>query len=33
LASGKRFVLVIFTTRPEEKGIIPAITRQIVAGF
>ncbi|MDR3457581.1 MAG: serine hydrolase [Verrucomicrobiae bacterium] len=33
LASGKKFVLVIFTTRPEEKGIIPAITRQIVAGF
>ena len=33
LASGKRLVLVIFTTRPEEKGIIPAITRQIVVGF
>jgi beta-lactamase class A len=33
LASGKRLVLVIFTTRPEEKGIIPAIARRIVAGF
>jgi beta-lactamase class A len=33
LASGKRFVLVIFTTRPDEKGIIPEITRHIVAGF
>ena len=33
LADGKKFVLVIFTTRPDEKGIIPEITRQIVAGF
>ena len=33
LESGEKFVLVIFTTRPEEKGIIPAITRRIVAGF
>ena len=31
LASGKRFVLVIFTTRPEEKGIIPAITKQVTS--
>ncbi|HEV2691693.1 MAG TPA: serine hydrolase [Verrucomicrobiae bacterium] len=31
LASGKKFVLVIFTTRPEEKGIIPAIAREIVS--
>jgi len=33
LASGKKFVLVIFTTRPDEKGIIPEIARHIVAGF
>jgi len=33
LSSGRRFVLVIFTTRPEEKGIIPAITKKIVAGL
>lgn len=33
LESGKKFALVIFTTRPDEKGIIPAITREIVAGF
>jgi beta-lactamase class A len=33
LPGGGKFALVIFTTRPEEKGIIPAITRQIVGGF
>ena len=33
LADGRKFVLVIFTTRPDEKGIIPEIARQIVAGF
>jgi hypothetical protein len=33
LGPGKKFVLVIFTTRPEEKGIIPAIAREIVRGF
>jgi hypothetical protein len=26
-------VLVIFTTRPDSKEIIPEIARQIVAGF
>lgn len=33
LPNGKRFVLVIFTTRPDTKEILPEITRQIVAGF
>lgn len=33
LPGGGKFVLVIFTTRPDEKGIIPAITQQIVSGF
>ena len=33
LPGGGKLVLVIFTTRPEEKGIIPAIARQIVSGF
>ncbi len=33
LPGGGKFVLVIFTTRPDEKEIIPAITRQIVGGF
>jgi len=33
LANGKKFVLAIFTTRPDTKDIIPEITRQIVAGF
>lgn len=33
LADGRRFVLVIFTTRPDSKEIIPEIARQIVAGF
>ncbi len=31
LADGKKFTLVIFTTRPDEKSIISEITRQIVA--
>ncbi|MEY4917273.1 MAG: hypothetical protein RL616_1186 [Verrucomicrobiota bacterium] len=31
LAAGKKFALVIFTTRPDEKGIIPEIARQVVA--
>ncbi len=33
LADGAKFVLVIFTTRPEDKEIIPEITRRIVAGW
>lgn len=33
LADGKKFVLVIFTTRPDTKEIIPEITRQIVVRF
>jgi hypothetical protein len=33
LADGEKFVLVIFTTRPDNTEIIPEITRQIVAGF
>jgi beta-lactamase class A len=33
LAGGEKFVLVIFTTRPADKEIIPEIARQIVAGF
>lgn len=33
LADGRKFVLVIFTTRPDTKEIIPEITRQIVASF
>ena len=33
LESGRKFVLVIFTIRPDSKEIIPEITRQIVAGF
>lgn len=33
LANGKKFVLVIFTTRPDNQEIIPEITRQVVAGF
>jgi len=30
LANGGRFVLVIFTTRPDSKAIIPEIVRQVV---
>lgn len=33
LADGRKFVLVIFTTRPDAKEIIPEITRQIAARF
>jgi beta-lactamase class A len=33
LAGGKKFVLVIFTTRPEKKEIIPEIAHHIVARF
>jgi hypothetical protein len=33
LADGRRFVLVVFTTRPDSKAIIPEIVRQIVRGF
>lgn len=33
LADGAMFALVIFTTRPGEKEIIPAITRKIIAGL
>lgn len=33
LVNGAMFALVIFTTRPDEKEIIPAITRKIIAGF
>jgi Beta-lactamase enzyme family len=33
LPGGGKLVLVIFTTRPEEKGIIPAVARQIFSGF
>ena len=33
LPGGGKLALVIFTTRPEEKGIIPAIARQIFSGF
>ena len=33
LASGEKFSLVIFTTRPDEKEIIPSITRSIVGSF
>lgn len=33
LADGRKFVLVIFTTRPDTKELIPEITRQVVAGF
>jgi len=33
LAGGRRFVLVVFTTRPDSKEIIPEIARQIAAGF
>ena len=33
LADGRRFVLVVFTTRPDNKEIIPEIARQVVAAF
>ncbi len=33
LMDGTRFVLVIFTTRPADKEVIPEITRQIIARF
>jgi Beta-lactamase enzyme family len=33
LADGKKIALVIFTTRPDNKEIIPEMTRQIVARF
>jgi len=33
LADGRKFVLVVFTTRPDSKAIIPEIVRQIVRGF
>jgi beta-lactamase class A len=33
LVDGKKFVLVIFTARPDTKEIIPEITRQLVAGI
>ena len=32
MPGGGKFVLVIFTTRPDEKEIIPELTRRIVAG-
>ena len=32
LADGRKFVLVIFTTQPDAKEIIPEITRQLVGG-
>ncbi len=33
LVNGKKFALVIFTTRPDHKEIIPEMARQIVARF
>ncbi len=33
LESGAKMVLVIFTNRPDEKEIIPEITRSIIAAF
>jgi hypothetical protein len=33
LGDNRRFVLVIFTTRPDNKDIIPEIARQVVARF
>jgi beta-lactamase class A len=33
LADGARLVLVVFTTRPDEKAIIPEIARLIVDEF
>jgi len=33
LENGAKLALVIFTKRPDEKGIIPEIARQIAAGF
>jgi beta-lactamase class A len=33
LADGRKFVLVVFTTRPDSKAIIPEIVRQIVHRF
>jgi len=33
LPDGAKFALVIFTTRPDEKEIIPFVARQIVIGF
>lgn len=33
LVNGRRFALVVFTTRPDSKEIIPEITREVVAGF
>lgn len=33
LADGRKLVLVIFTTRPDCKELIPEIARRIVAGF
>lgn len=33
LADGTQFVLVVFTTRPDSKAIIPEIVRQIVRGL
>jgi len=33
LADGTQFVLVVFTTRPDSKAIIPEIVRQIIRGL
>ena len=33
LPNGKKFVLVVFTIRPDSKEIIPEIVRQVVAGI
>lgn len=33
LAGGRRFVLVVFTTRPDSKEVIPEMARQIAAGI
>jgi len=33
LPGGGKCALVIFTTRPDEKSIIPAIARRIFSGF
>jgi hypothetical protein len=33
LLDGRKFVLVVFTTRPDSKAVIPELVRQIVRGF
>ena len=33
LADGRKFVLVVFTTRPDNKEIIPEIARHVIAGL